>query len=176
MSSIIDTIGSYVIGGVVLLSIVSFIFYFNNKSVETKLSQISQVSIIQVGKIIENDFEKLGYRVSSGDKIVAISPDSISFRGDIDNDGIVDNITYLTYTKNQTLYLERKTTGSVNGQWSMCIKSFAIQGYDSSGTPTMVISHIKSISFTLVTSEKTFNGSQTQVGASWARVFYPKNL
>ncbi len=176
MGSIIDTIGSYVIGGVVLLSIVSFTFYFNNQSVETKLSQISQVSIIQVGKIIENDFEKLGYRVSSGNKIVAISPDSISFRGDVENDGIVDNITYLTYTKDQTLYLERKTSGSVNGKWSMPIKSINIEGLNSEGKPTMQIPDIIGISFTLVTSEKTFNDSQTQVGASWVRVFYPKNL
>lgn len=176
MNEIIDTIGSYVIGGVLLVSIVSFIFYFNNKSQETTLSQISQVSIIQVGQIIENDFDKLGYRVTSGNKIQSISPDSISFYGDIDNDGIVDNITYSTYTQNQTLYLKRSTTGSVTGEWSMPIKSIAIQGFDSTGNPTMQIADIKSISFTLVTSEQTFSGSHTQVGASWDRVFYPQNL
>ena len=176
MNEILDTMGSYVIGGIVLLSLVSFILYFNSNSQETKLSQISQVSIIEVGKIIQNDFNKLGYRVTSGSKIQAISSDSISFNGDIDNDGIVDNITYSTYTQNQTLYLKRSTTGSVTGQWSMPVKSFAIQGYDSTGSPTTQISNIKSVSFTLVTSEKTYNGSQTQVGASWVRVFYPKNL
>ncbi len=176
MSELLDTIGSYVIGGVVLLLIVGFILYFNDQSQETKLSQISQVSIIEVGKIIENDFNKLGYRVTSGNKIQAITSDSISFNGDVDNDGIIDTITYSTYTQNQTLYLKRSTKGSVTGQWSMPIKSFTVQGYDSSGTATTQISNIKSISFTLVISEQTYSDSPTQVGASWVRVFYPKNL
>lgn len=176
MNEAIDLVGSYLIGGLVLLALTGLILHFNNKAQETTLSQISQYSIVEVGKIIEHDFDNLGYGVSSGNKILSITSNSISFLGDMNSDGNIDTVTYTTFQQNQGTFLRRSLGSQSSSQLYFPIKSLTIEGIDSAGNSTSQISNIKSILFTLVTSEKTFSDSQTQVGSAWVRQFFPPNL
>ncbi len=177
MNQALDTIGSYLIGGLVVLAIVGLTLTLNNKSQESKLYQITQMSSTAVGQVIADDFDKLGYRVGAGNKILSISSNSIKFVGDLQNNGQVDTVTYSTFTQNNQLYLMRKvSTSGSSSQWSYQLSSFSVEGKDSTGNATNVAANIKSIKISMVEIQSSFADSQNQIGASWVREFFPKNL
>ena len=107
---------------------------------------------------------------------MSITSNSISFLGDINNDGTVDTIIYSTVQQNNTLNLKRYVGNSKSSFWIFPIQSLSINGIDSSGNSTFTINNIKGISVSIVLSQQTISNSQTKVGAFWERAFYPKNL
>ena len=175
MNETLDIVGSSIIGGFILIMLIGVTLNYSSKNQETKLSEISQYSMASVGGIVSNDFDKLGYRVS-GNKILSITSNSISFLGDINNDGTADTIIYSTVQQNNTLNLKRYVGNSKSSFWIFPIQSLSINGIDSSGNSTFTINNIKGISVSIVLSQQTISNSQTNVGAFWERTFYPKNL
>ncbi len=174
MNQILDIVGSYLLGGIVVLALIGLTFFLSTKSQETTLSQITQYTVAETGRVVENDMEKIGYRVTSGSKIVALSADSISFRGDLNNDGSVNTVKLYAQNNNNHLTLFKIVDGSA--KWSMPVKSFSIQGIDSAGNKTINTANIKSLIVSMVTQEKTIDDSQNSIGAFWKRQIYPKNL
>lgn len=175
MNESLDMLGASIIGGGILLMLLMVSVNFNSKSQETKLSEISQLSIVSVGKILSNDFNKLGYR-ASGNKILSINDSSISFLGDVNNDGNVDTVIYSTYHQGNELELKRYLGNTKNSFWTFPVKNIEIKGIDSTGSSTFSINSIKGISFSIELSQKTLSNSQANIGSYWKRIFYPKNL
>ncbi len=173
MNQTLDIIGSYLIGGIVVLALVGLTLTYNGKSQQTKLSEIAQYTTEETGKIIEHDFDKLGYRVS-GNKIVSISSSSITFLADLDNNGTADSVTYSTFTQNQNLFLTRRVSSLQIKSWNIPIQSFTLAGIDSTGAATFNISNIKGINVSLATAKQS--NAQYAIGAFWQRKFFPKNL
>ncbi len=176
MNSSLDIIGSYLIGGIVVLGLVGIMFVFNSKSQETKLSQIAQYTSEQIGDIVEHDFNKLGYGVS-GNSISSITDSSITFLADLNNSQTIDSITYSTLRQNNNFYLSRKVVeGTTTKQWNTPVKSFDIAGIDTSGNPTYNIANIKGINVKILITKEGFANSKYGIGAFWQRKFYPPNL
>ena len=176
MNSSLDIIGSYLIGGIVVLGLVGVMFLFNSKAQETKLSEIAQYSSEQMGDIIEYDFNKLGYGVT-GNKIVSITDSSITFLADLENNQTVDSITYSTTRENNILYLLRRVVeGAQNRQWIEPVKSFNIAGIDTAGNDTYTVSNIKGIDVKILITKEGYANSKYSIGAFWQRKFYPPNL
>lgn len=173
MNQSLDLIGSYILGGIVVLALVGLTLSYNGKSQETKLSEIAQYTSEETGKIIENDFDKLGYRVS-GNKIINIDSTSITFMADLYNNGTADSVTYSTNTQNQKLYLSRRVAGAQTNSWTIPVQRFSISGIDSTGAATFNVTNIKGISVSLTTSKES--SARYAIGAFWQRKFYPKNL
>lgn len=175
MHHILDIAGSYIIGGMVLLSLIGLTFHFSAKSQETKLSEIAQRSATEIGAIIEHDFQKLGYRVSANDKILNISGTSITFLADLDNDGVVDTVYYSVAKGSGIVELKRRTSSPVT-EWTTPVQNFIVAGYDDEGTVTQLASEVKSISVELIFKEDSFKDSKGEVSGSWKRKFFPRNL
>ncbi|MCL5027776.1 MAG: hypothetical protein M1480_02020 [Bacteroidetes bacterium] len=173
MNQSLDLIGSYILGGIVVLALVGLTLSYNGKTQETKLSEIAQYNTEETGKIIENDFDKLGYRVS-GSKIIRIDSSSITFMADLDNNGNADSVTYSTMTQNQKLFLSRRVAGAHTNSWSIPVQRFSINGIDSTGAATFNITSIKGISVSLTTNKES--NARYAIGAFWQRKFFPKNL
>ena len=173
MNQSLDLIGSYILGGIVILALVGLTLSYNGKSQETKLSEIAQYTTQVTGKIMENDFDKLGYRVS-GNKIISIDSASITFMADLDNNGSADSITYSTSTQNNKLYLSRRVAGAQTSSWKIPVQKFSISGIDSTGAATFNITNIKGISVSLTTKKES--NARYAIGAFWQRKFYPSNL
>lgn len=174
MNQALDIIGSYLIGGIVVAALAGLTFHITSKSQETTLSQITQYTVAETGKVIEDDISKAGYRVASGPKILAISADSIAFRADLSNHGTIDTVKYYSQTVNNTKRLFKKIGNSI--KWSMPVERFGVAGLDSAGSMTNVLSDVKSITVSIVTQETTDSDSQNIVGAFWKRQIFPKNL
>lgn len=174
MSTILDLVGSYMIGGLVLLGIVGMIFYFSSVSQQAQLSQVAQKSIAEAGSVIEYDFNKLGYRVESGNKISGLSDSTISFRSDLNNDGTIDSISYKLVTVSGKKYLRRFVSNIANGTWDMACQSLFITPRDSSGSSTIVLNRIRSIEFGIRLEQDA--ATNLAAGSYWKRQFFPRNL
>jgi hypothetical protein len=176
MNHLLDLIGSYIIGGFLLVALLGLTLHFSTKSQEVKLSEITLRSLNDVGMVIEHDFTKLGYRVESGSKIVSISSNQIVFLSDLNNDGVIDTITYNTYTSNDSLYLTRNASYLAQQQWLIPVKDFEVEGFDDIGAQTGDVNEVQSIKLNIVVEEEGLPDSQANIGSYWTRQFFPKNL
>ena len=176
MNQTLDLLSSYLIGGIIVLGLAGLMITFNNKSQETKASEIAQSTSEIMGDVIEHDFNKLGYGVT-GSKIVSITDSSITFLADIDNDQNVDTVSYSTIKQNNKLFLSRKfVKNNQTKLWSVLVQSFAVAGIDSTGSSTYTPSSIKGIDVKVLLTKESFSNSKYTLGAYWHRKFYPSNL
>lgn len=101
-STILDILGSTLIGGMLLL----ILFRVNDATVENNYMYggelVVQQNLVAVVELLEFDFRKIGYcedwKQLADPLLFIISADSnsIKFRTDIDSDGIVDSLWYYT--------------------------------------------------------------------------------
>ena len=100
MNVLLDILGATLIGGLVLLLIVNL----NAYSTETKFASDADLRLQQDAKtlaeIINNDLRKIGYKYNST-AITEMDTQRISFYGDIDNNGSMDQVTYFLGTKEE---------------------------------------------------------------------------
>jgi hypothetical protein len=93
MNILLDILGASLIGGIVMLLIVNL----NAYSTETKFASDADLRLQQDAKtlaeIINDDLRKVGYKYD-GTAITEADSQRISFYGDIDNDGNMDQVTY----------------------------------------------------------------------------------
>jgi hypothetical protein len=98
MNVILDILGAALIGGLVMLLIVNL----NAYSTETKYASDADLRLQQDAKtlaeIMNDDLRKIGYRYS-GTAITEADTQRITFHGDIDNNGVMDKVTYFLGTK-----------------------------------------------------------------------------
>ncbi len=100
MSTILDILGSIVIGGLLLLTIIRV----NAKSAESTYVYSGdfavQSNLVAVGELIEYDFRRIGYcadptKIPDPSKsILAADSNSIKFLTDVDSDGNVDTVQF----------------------------------------------------------------------------------
>lgn len=174
MSTILDLVGSYMIGGLVLVGLIGLIFYFSSASQQAQLNQVAQKSIAEVGSVIEYDFNKLGYRVETGNKISGLSDSTISFRSDLNNDGTVDSVSYKLVTVSGKKFLRRYVSNQAISTWDMSCQNLFIALRDSAGSTTNILSKIRSIEFSLRLEQN--NSTNLYAGSFWKRQFFPRNL
>jgi hypothetical protein len=98
-STILDILGAAIIGGILLINLLNV----NGNLVENESiyshDKNLQLDLVIAATIVERDFNMLGYvksvdQVGLNQNIFAGSENSIRFRSDIDNNGVIDTITY----------------------------------------------------------------------------------
>jgi hypothetical protein len=94
MSTLLDIIGSFTIGAVVLTLIIRFNQSMITSSQESIIYNTAQLSTTQLSQVIEFDFYKIGYRTGSGEKIAVAKESDIQYYSDYNNDGIIDTLRY----------------------------------------------------------------------------------
>jgi len=148
-SSLIDIVGSSIIGGMLLL----MLFNINDSATENSYTYMSELTVqealVEVVALIEFDFRKIGY-CSDWTKIpdptraiLAAGANSISFITDTDNNGIVDTLRYylgatseLTQTPNpRDRYLYRVINSEAAIGANLGITQFDLEYFDALGNP-----------------------------------------
>jgi hypothetical protein len=94
MATILDILQSTVIGGMILLMVLSFQFRMKVVSEDIFGYNLTQSDVISTSQTIENDFYKIGYNCAGKQKIFSALPQQIKFFADIDNNGVLDTVTY----------------------------------------------------------------------------------
>jgi len=148
-SSLIDIVGSSIIGGMLLL----MLFNINDSATENSYTYMSELTVqealVEVVALIEFDFRKIGYcsdwtQIPDPTKaILAAGANSISFITDTDNNGIVDTLRYylgatseLTQTPNpRDRYLYRVINSEAAIGANLGITQFDLEYFDALGNP-----------------------------------------
>ncbi len=139
MAYMLDLMGSYIVGAIVLLMIVGLDIYIPTSASEVVFNNMVQGNIGTAAEIINYDFYKIGYR-TTGNSIVLADSDRIKFDTDISDDGNIDTVYYypgstsqLTSTPNPN---DKPLYRQLNGDTplsSIAITEFKLTYYDSLG-------------------------------------------
>lgn len=179
----IELAGSFIIGGMLLLSILSLNADIMQTATLNSLDTNAQQNVTNIVSILEYDFRKMGYLVPQGtDAITALTDTTITFLGDIDNDGVVDTVGYFLGPISEPVetdnpndrYLYRAVNGTVNDV-ALGMRDWILTYYDISGSVTVTPANVRSIriSFwvqTIIPFDITYGE------ARWEGRFTPKNL
>ena len=182
MAQILDLVGSTIIGGLVLLMILTLNGYMENTAGVQTMNLSTQENLTALVGMIEYDFAKMGYRVSDSLKIRVADSTRIVFKTDIDNNGVVDSISYsldlVLYAATQNprdriLYraLNNGTSTSIN----LGVTRFRLWYYDSLGNITTWRSKMRAVRLA-IDLESTSSLDTVYTGACWERTIKPKNL
>lgn len=100
MGSLIDILGSFAIGGMVILLIISFNMKMQEDARESFSNQNIQGNIASSAEVLNYYFYKIGYK-ASGEKILSADSNSIKFAADINNDGSLDTTSFYLGPKSE---------------------------------------------------------------------------
>ncbi|HEY6191647.1 MAG TPA: hypothetical protein VI215_04885 [Bacteroidota bacterium] len=196
MHTLYDIIISVAIGGMILSMIVSFNGYIVQEGSAQTIKIMAQTNLTAITDILDNSLRKLGYgiTVSSDSAILIADSNKIKFKGDFDNTGSVDTLTYFlsptartgnTNTSTRALY---RTFNSQAAQFiNVGMTSLRFVYYDAAGTPYTAYpvsrpSLIKSFKVALNVEStvpykiKTEKYVKLNPGVYWERAYKPKNL
>ena len=139
MSDWLDIVGSFVIGGMVILILANLNISISTAASENLYSGIVQGGLTSAADLIEYDYYKIGYRIS-GNKIEIADSNEIKFYSDIDNDGVSDELHYFvgdpdtyTGTSNPNDYLLTREKNKEKPVASIAVVEFKLTYYDSLG-------------------------------------------
>jgi hypothetical protein len=183
MSTLLDMVGSFVVGGLLLLMILNVNGNVSDQSTLDQLELTVQENMAELVNEIEFDFRKIGYHVPNAAlSIVRVDTSAIIFRGDIDNNGTVDSISYVLEspanvhgTVNPRDRILRRSVNGVSQGGSLGVVRFLVTVRDISGAVTTDLTLVKVINYSLVV-ENAFPIDTTYARSAWTGTVRPKNL
>ena len=204
MNQIHDLLGSIIIGGIVLLMLLVFNGNVMQSAGTQTFKTIVQSNLTAVTDILEFDLRKMGYRLSATQDTAIYLADSnrITFRGDFDDNGTVDQVQYYIDTVTAFLtnnprdrVLHRRLNGGPPVNMYLGMIGLKIQYYGNNDIPitntpvaSASLNTIKSVKVSISIESKDrfydirksqrmgnpFNDT-TYAGAYWERKIKPQN-
>src|ERR1035437_3162435 len=147
MQSIIEIIGSTIIGGMLLLLIITSKTNVSKASNSQVINSKIQSNLTTISNIIETDIKKLGYRIPDGTSITKADSTNLSFKFYNDSLSITDSISYSFNNTTKKLFRNTKSMNLNTSNFKLCY-------FDSTGNPASG-SAIKSFKIAL-TVQDTF--------------------
>ena len=195
MSVMLDIIGASVIIGIVILTVMNVNINLSDENYKGMVDLHTQTETIQLARIIEFDFYKIGYNVPPANRPAITIADSthIKFKTNLgDIAGALDIIEYglgdyvlgSTNPRDRMLFrIENLTKVYIN----YSVINFKLTYYDSTDTkiPTPItgsnLNKIKSINVKLILEspepfDTTRTGGQQYAHAMYQKLIYPRNL
>ena len=203
MNQIHDLLGSIIIGGIVLLMLLAFNGNVMQSAGTQTFKTIVQSNLTAVTDILEFDIRKMGYRLSATQDSAVVLADSnrITFRGDIDDNGVVDQVQYYIDTvtayltnnpRDRVLHRRLNNGPPVNmylGMIGMKIQYYGNNDSPITNTPLANTNSIKSVkvSISIESKDRFFDNRKSQyisnpfndttyAGAYWERKIKPQNM
>ena len=179
----IEMAGSFIIGGMLLLSILSLNADIMETATMNSLGTIAQKNATVIVSILEYDIRKMGYSVPTGTVVITDLTDStITFLGDVDDDNSIDTIRYYlspisepSDTENPNdRYLYRSVNGAALDV-ALGLISWNLTYYNSAGAATTTPADVRTIRISF-TVETAFPFDETYGSARWEGRFSPKNM
>ncbi len=184
MDSNLTLIGSIVIGGIFLLGLLSFhggvVDYSHNRMFEL-LAQETAASFME---IITHDFQRIGSGVSSPAlAILAADTSSITFLGDIDDDGVAETVRYAlsntaaaaaTENPNDRILYRIVNSDTTIGE-PAGVRRFRLTLLNRTGGTTTNVMNVH-MTHVLLTVESTIQYDGSYARAIWEKRMTPKSL
>lgn len=153
MAYMLDILGSFAIGALVLLMIFRFNQTMLSAATEKLLYNIAQLNTVAASEVIEYDFYKIGFRVNTDtlDVFEYCELSGIKYLSDVDNNGVMDTIEYsisdtedLSSTVNPNDRLLYRTVNGGSPQIVSSVVAFELAYRDSAGVFITPISELSS--------------------------------
>jgi hypothetical protein len=196
MNSLYDIVISVTVGGMILSMLVSFNGTLAEEGTAQTVKIMAQTNFTEVTRDLEYYLRKMGYGISAvvDSSILTADSNKIKFKGDFDNSGTVDTMTYyfnpavVSGQANKNTHILYTTLNSQKTQnINIGITKFKLWYYDANGNPYTSYpvpspSKIKSLRIALnlestapfaATAEKYV---KLNPGVYWERTIKPKNL
>jgi hypothetical protein len=139
MGQLLELLGASIIGGFIMLIALTLNMQISDSAREIFQSTYNQRSAITASQVIEYDFYKAGYGVTS-EKVIHADSNAVKFRSDLDNNGTIDTIYYytgatsaMTSTTNPNDKQLYRKVSSQSANLVSIITRFNIVYYDSIG-------------------------------------------
>lgn len=174
-------ISSFVIGTIILLSLVKVNLSLVKNSMDSMNDQLAKVNINNVSTVVSHDFRKMGYGIS-GSSLLEASPMKITFKGDLEDDGVVDQITWemdksqaVNETPNPDDYVLLRTVNGNSIPIKMGIVKFDLSYYDDQNQPTNILDDVRRVEVKLV-CESTEPVDGKYMASAWEKTFAPLSI
>lgn len=169
MGSLIDIIGSSVIGGLLLLLMFNVLDTTNEYFITHGDDLIVQQDLTSVASNLETDLRKMGYAVPEQElSVIEADSTKLRFRGDIDKNFVPDTVEYslgptsdLQSTQNpDDRYIYRKVNGlPVQGEKIGVVSDFKFEYLDQDGIKVTNLPSIKMIRITMKVENSSVYGN-----------------
>lgn len=178
---------SFIIGGLLIISILTLNARVIQNSGETVLNMSAKQSVENITEIMRRDFQRIGYNMATGtNPIQVFTSNRIIFWADIDNDKST-NAKMITWqfnkpgnpvhaTENPNDYELVRTISGSTKKFTFPLVEFELSYYDSEGDIATNASEIRTISVALQSqSPQTYRNNEYS-SSFWEKTFSPPNL
>ena len=135
MWTLLDTIGSSIVGASIMLLVFALILQMNTISGQIESNNLIQSHYTATMEVLNYDLHKIGYQ-ADGEKILFADAESIKYCTDLGNDGSVDTVSYSVATTSDstgnTIYLYRQVNDEIKKNIGV-LSDFSISYFDSIG-------------------------------------------
>lgn len=183
MSAMLDMVGSFVIGGLLLMMILNVNTDFAIMSAEDRLELMIQENLDELVEEIEFDFRKIGYNAAAPHQAIqALDTSMITFMADLDNDSTLESVVYnlgptsdVFGTVNPRDRILYRIVDGVSVGGSLGVVDFQLIFYDVTGGITTAPAAVKTIEYYLML-ESTFPIDSAYVQSVWTGTIRPMNI
>ena len=184
MNTLLDIVGSTIIGGIILLLLLTYNANVSDASISQTTSNIVQSNLNSIASVLDYDFKKIGFGVTDSIKIIGADTSYISFLSDMDNNGKIDTITYFVSNTNalsstpnpRDRFLFRTVNTQPPSSSSLGVTVFRLVYYDKHGNVTTNLASIKSFKVELYCESTYPLSGNTYPVAYWNKTLNPRNL
>jgi len=183
---------SFVIGGLLLLSILFMNMSMSRSSASLTMRQMTQQNVQATSQILTHDISKIGFNrfKKINNPIVAAESTKVKFQSNLDNstNGSVeliewhfDTSTEVTSGSNPDDHILRRTVDGNTTDITMGITSFKLTYLDKNLNPTTAKDEIRHIKVDMRISSKEGlgkigGGAAEYTESIWSKTFTPKNI
>ncbi|MBE0643621.1 MAG: SEC-C domain-containing protein [Bacteroidetes bacterium] len=162
----LDTLGSYIIGGIVVIMMTAIIFNMQDSARDTMFNEISQISLAEMSQTMEREMTNIGYRVRDPQKVVSLTYRSITFLSDFDNNGEVDTISYAMQRTRSGPVVSRTISrpGQAPLNWTTRGSMVLFTGYDENGNVTFDATRVRAVEASMLTSNVLYDKLNAAAG------------
>jgi len=179
----LELTGSFLIAGIFILSLLNINAQVMEANTLNNMNVSAQENAVGIAGMLQQDFNKIGFGLSSPDMSVTAYNDSgITFIADIDKNSIPDTVSYRLGSRNEAVETEnvndRFLYRSVNGvEYDVAIglTSFKVSVFDAWKNPVVSSSEIRIITVSFTVETPFYFGDKTG-RAEWKGSIVPNNL
>jgi len=157
-SSLLKLVGTFLIGGLILLNINRLTAHINQDTNERVVDSITQQTADGIVQLLEFDLNRLGLRVHRQElSIISAGPHAISFYSDFDENNVIERVSYwlsdstaASSTENpHDCVLYRVVQGESTTDLCLGVTAFNLRYFDWFGNETANLEEIKTIEVNL---------------------------
>ncbi len=183
MGAILDLIGSYIFKaamiGIILATSVSLNEVMTKKAQLTNLEKTMNVSL----SVIDWDLRNIGYNYTGASKILNMSTSQLRYIADVDNNGVVDTVTWAVSAPKVTVGDSLVTRYTVSRRLNtgsyytvlLRLRHLDVAFLDAAGATTTTTANVRAIRFR-ITAESPFIINGEILTATRQITVFPPNL